>query len=221
MKPQTLLTLLCGLTVLNFSPIDPVYAESTSLLPAAPTSTMISTAGVVIPRSTAIIISFAQPISIDANQHQEYPLTAMLAQPIRAAQGQVIVPENTPVSIALKPTQGGILLVAKSLVINGRIVPCQAMSQLIPGRAVTTVRAQDKAKDNMATFGKFGERLGGLFGGGSGSVGADHGNMIGSLVGGVAGLATPESSRVVEIPQNSVYILSLSTPISLEHSGDQ
>jgi hypothetical protein len=133
----------------------------------------------------------------------------MLAQPIRTSQGQVIVPENTPVSLALKPTQGGILLVAKSLVINGQVVPCQAISQLIPGRSVTVMRGQDKAKDNMGVYGKFGEGLGGLFGGGSGSTGADRGSMIGSLVGGVAGLATPEANRLVEIPQNSVYILSL------------
>jgi hypothetical protein len=208
MKSPALLTILCGLNVSHFGFSNPVYAESSSP-PVAPTPTMVSTAGANIPQSTAIIISFPQALNIDANQDREYPITGMLAQPIRSSQGQVIVPENSHVSLVLTPTKEGILLVAKSLVINGQVVPCQAISQLIPWRSITTMRSQDKAKDNMGVYGKFGEGLGGLFGGGSGSADADRGNLIGRLVGGVAGLATPETSRVVEIPQNSVYILSL------------
>lgn len=43
----------------------------------------------------------------------------------------------------------------------------------------------------------------------------DRGAMLGSTIGIVSGLRSAENTRIVQIPQSSVYILSLEAPIQL------
>ena len=169
---------------------------------------------ITIPQSTAIVISFPQPLTVDVGQKQEYPFTVPLSQSIKDSQGNVLVPENTPVSIVLKPTKGGAKIVAKSLVVNGQIISIEASTQMIPGRTITHMRANDKARDNGSVWGRIAGSGLGLVGGGDPEA-FDRGVMGGSFIGGIIGARTPENTRVVDIPQNGVYVLSLSAPIQL------
>jgi len=124
----------------------------------------------------------------------------------------VIAPENTPVMVLLKPHQKGIKIIAKSLIINGKIVKINASSTLIPGTKITHMRANDKATENGAVWGRIGGSVAGFVGKGDPEK-FDRGAMLGSAVGLISGLRSPENTQVVQISQNSVHILVLEQPI--------
>jgi len=179
-------------------------APRTNLLPQPTT--------VTIPASTGVIVSFLAPVSIDADEGA-YPVTLPLSQAITDAQGNVIVPKNSPVSVIIQPEDGGARVIAQSIVIGGQIVPIQAKSPIIPGTTITHVRANDRAADNGATIGRMAASGFGFLNGGDPDA-FDRGGMLGNLIGMVAG-RQDESSRIVQIPQGSVYVLALETSITL------
>lgn len=216
MKTQMLLSLACSVSLLG-SVTLPSSAQNVLTQPSGQTpATVPPTASqdITIPQSTAIVISFPQPLTVDVGQKQEYPLTVPLSQAIKDSLGNVLVPENTPVSIVLKPTKGGAKIVATSLVINGQIISIEASTQMIPGRTITHMRANDKARDNGSVWGRIAGSGAGFLGGGEPEA-FDRGAMAGNFVGGIIGVRTPENTRVVDIPQNGVYVLSLNAPIRL------
>ncbi len=219
MKKQMLFSLACSISLLSSFTL-PANAQNVLTQPSEETSATLQTQpqaisqDITIPQTTAIVISFPQPLTVDVGQKQEYPFTVPLSQAIKDSQGNVLVPENTPVSIVLKPTKGGAKIVAKSLVVNRQIVSIEASTQMIPGRKITHMRANDKARDNGSVWGRIVGSGMGLVGGGDPEA-FDRGAMAGNLVGGIIGVRTPENTRVVEIPQNGVYVLSLSAPIQL------
>ncbi|MBD2386890.1 hypothetical protein [Cylindrospermum sp. FACHB-282] len=207
MKTQILLSLACSLSLLGTVTI-PTFAQS------VPTPSPESSQEITIPQDTAVIVSFPAPVTVDVGQKKDYPLTVPLASAIKDTQGNVIAPENTPVTIVLKPTNGGAKIVAQSLVINGRIVSIQASSQTIPGTTITHKRANDKAVENGSVWGRIGGSTLGFLNQGDPEQ-FDRGAMLGSAVGLVSGLRSAENTRVVQIPQSSIYVLSLEAPINL------
>jgi hypothetical protein len=222
MKTQIWLGFACSFSLLNSLTL-PAMAQGvspqSSTTPQSLQSVQINqpTAtpqALTIDQSTAIVISFPAPLAIDVGQNQDYPLTVPLAQAIYDNQGNVIVPENTPVSILLKPTDGGAKIVAQSIVVKGRIVSLQASSPMIPGTTIVQKRANDKALENGAIFGRLGGSLGGVFSSGDPDK-FDLGAMGGSALGIITGLRSAEDTRVVQIPQGSVYVLSLEAPIQI------
>ncbi len=207
MKTQMLLSLACSLSLLGAVTL-PATAQPVSPQPQAVSQ------DITIPQDTAIIVSFPAPVTIDVGQKQDFPLTLPLSTAIKDAQGNVVAPENTPVSIILKPTNGGAKIVAQSLVINGRVVSIKASSQIIPGTTITQKRANDKAVENSSIWGKItGSTLG--FFGNSSPEQTDKGGMLGTAIGLVTGLGSAENTRIVQIPQSSIYVLSLEAPIQL------
>ncbi|WP_414528935.1 hypothetical protein [Nodularia chucula] len=187
----------------------PILLQSTSkLLPAAVSEE------ITIPQDTAIIVSFPTSVTVDVGQDHEYPLTLPLNQAIADDQGNTIVPKNTPITITLKPTNGGVKIVAQSLVVDGRIVPIKASSQIIPGTTITYKRANDKAMENSAMWSQIAGDTLGFFSQGNPQQ-FDRGAMLGSIVGFLTGLSSAENIRVVQIPQSTIYVLSLDAPISL------
>jgi hypothetical protein len=207
MKTQILLSLACSMSLLG-SATMPVSAQP------APTQPQAVSQGITIPQDTALIVSFPALVTVDVGQKKDYPLTVPLANAIKDASGNTIAPENTPVSIILKPTDGGAKIVAQSLVINGRIVSIKASSQTIPGTTITQKRANDKAVENGSIWGRIGGSTLGFLSQGDPDQ-FDRGAMLGSAVGLLTGLRSAENTRVVQIPQSSVYVLSLEAPISL------
>ncbi|MBD2450326.1 hypothetical protein H6G76_24840 [Nostoc sp. FACHB-152] len=210
MKTQTLFSIACSISLLGAVTL-PVNAQPVLTEPSQPQAV---SSEIAIPQDTAIIVSFPAPVTVDVGQKKDYPLTVPLASAIKDAQGNVIASENTPVSIVLKPKEGGAKIVAQSLVINGRIVSIQASSQVIPGTTITHKRANEKAIENGSVWGRIGGSTFGFLNQGDPEQ-FDRGAMLGSAVGLVTGLRSAENTRVVQITQSSVYVLSLEAPISL------
>ncbi|MDZ7957499.1 MAG: hypothetical protein RMY34_06280 [Aulosira sp. DedQUE10] len=214
MKTQLLLSLACSLSLLGAVTVE-ASAQPVTTVPPQPTmQPQAASQDITIPQDTAIIVSFPASVTVDVGQKKDYPLTLPLANAIKDAQGNVVAPENTPVTIVLKPTDGGAKIVAQSLVINGRIVSIKASSQMIPGTTITQKRANDKAVENGSVWGRLtGSTLGFLSNGDPEQF--DRGAMLGSAIGLVTGLRSAENTRIVQIPQSSVYVLSLEAPIQL------
>ncbi|HIK05880.1 MAG TPA: hypothetical protein IGS40_14390 [Trichormus sp. M33_DOE_039] len=210
MKTQTFLSLVCSLSILGSLTL-PATAQP---VPTEPSQPQLVSPETSIPQDTALIVSFPAPVTVDVGQKKDYPLTVPLASAIKDAQGNTIAPENTPVTIVLKPSDGGAKIVAQSIVINGRIVAIKASSQIIPGTTITHKRANDKAVENGSIWGRIGGSIMGFSSNGDPDQ-FDRGAMLGSAVGLISGLRSPENTRVVQIPQSSVYVLSLEAPIAL------
>ncbi|MBE9210725.1 hypothetical protein IQ244_30330 [Nostoc sp. LEGE 06077] len=210
MKTHILLSLACSLSLLG-AVTSPTYAQTVPAVEAQPQTV---SSEITIPQDTAIIVSFPASVTVDVGQKKDYPLTLPLASAIKDSQGNIIAPENTPVSIVLKPKEGGAKIVAQSLVINGRIVTIKAASQVIPSTTITHKRANDKAVENGSVWGRIGGSTLGFLSQGDPEQ-FDRGAMLGSAVGLVTGLRSAENTRIVQIPHSSVYVLSLEAPVSL------
>jgi hypothetical protein len=188
-------------------------------LPAAAQSVSQSyggsaSAGTVIPQSTAITVVFPANMVIDAKKDQDYPTTLLLAQPLLDSYGNQIAAQNSPVAARIHPVKDGAQVIAESLVIQGRTVPIQATSPILPSRKVTLSSGTDEAKGLSPLGGRIG---GGLFGGFNGGdpTRFSQGAMVGSGIGAIAGFASGKSMHVVEIPQGSIYVLTLQTSVAL------
>ncbi|MEA5572129.1 hypothetical protein [Calothrix sp. UHCC 0171] len=222
MNTKLIVSLVASVSVLSTVAL-PSHAQTTPTTqpqvqpvssPIPVTASEITISEMTIPQDTAIIVSFPAAINVDAGQKQEFPVTVPLSSAIKDGQGNVIAPENTPVTIVLKPTKGGVKIIAQSIVVNGRIVAINASSQIIPGTTITHKRANDKAVENGAIWGRIGGSALGFVSGGDPEK-FDRGAMGGSLIGLVSGLRSPENTRIVQIPQNSVYVLSLEAPVRI------
>jgi hypothetical protein len=173
-----------------------------------------ASASTVIPQSTAITVVFPANMVIDAKKDQDYPTTLLLAQPLLDSYGNQIAAQNSPVAARIHPVKDGAQVIAESLVIQGRTVPIQATSPILPSRKVTLSSGTDEAKGLSPLGGRIG---GGLFGGlnGGDPTRFSQGAMLGSGIGAIAGFASGKSMHVVEIPQGSVYVLTLQTSVAL------
>lgn len=165
-----------------------------------------------IPASTGVVVTFLAPVTVDVNE-AAYPMTLPLTSPIHDALGNVVAAENSPVSVTIVPEDDGAKIVAQSVLVNGQIMSIQAQSPLIPGTTITHMRANDRAADDGATFGRMAASGFGFFNGGDPDA-FDRGGMLGNLVGMVTG-RRDESSRLVQIPQGSVFVLPLEESIRL------
>jgi hypothetical protein len=209
MKRQLIYALALSASVIVPTAILPATAQS------VPSYQSYSASGAtVIPQSTAITVAFPANMVIDAKKDQDYPTTLLLAQPLLDSNGNQVAAQNSPVSARIHPVKDGAQVIAESLVIQGRTVPIQATSPVLPSRKVTISSGTDEAKGLSPLFGRVG---GGLFGGlnGGDPTKFGQGAMLGSGLGAIAGLASGKSVHVVEIPQGSVYVLTLQTAVAL------
>lgn len=169
-----------------------------------------------IPQTAGVIINLPMPVTIDVGQKQDYPLTVPLAQPLMDLQGNPVVPVNSPVTIKFKPENGGARIVAESIVVNGQVVPIKAATAVIPGNTITQQEAAEVARQNSAVYGNlFGATMGAIAPLSRKADAFEQGGMIGGALGILTGLSSPKNIRVVQLPQGSVYVLSLQAPIVL------
>jgi hypothetical protein len=208
MKSHLLLGLLCSLSVAVPTAL-PAAAQS-----VVPQVQAYSGNNTVIPQSTAITVAFPAQMVIDAKKGQDYPTTLMLAQPLFDSAGNQLAPQNSAVAARVHPTKDGAQIIAESLVIQGHTVPIQANSPILPSRKVTLRSGAEQARALSPVGGRIG---GGLLGGirGGNLNNFNTGAMLGSGIGAIAGLASEKSVHVVEIPQGSVYVLTLQTPVAV------
>ncbi len=188
----------------------PVIAQTAPSQPSSSSQQESAT----LAKNTAIIISFPASMTVDISEKQDLPLTVFLKSAITDNQGNVIAPENTPVSIILKPTNGGLKIIAQSLVVNGKVVFIQASSPKLPGASITHKAGYEKAEENGAIWGKIGQNAVGFATGGK-VEDTERGSMLGTTLGLVTGLSSPKKSRVVKINENSIYVLSLDKSVNL------
>jgi hypothetical protein len=208
MKPQAILNLALTLAISGAIAL-PVKANPV-------TRTTPVQQGALIPQTAGLIIKLPANITVDVGQKQDYPLTVPLAQPLMDAQGNEVVPINTPVTIKIKPENGGARLVAESIVVKGQIVPVQANTAVIPGATLEQQSGAERARENSAVYGNlFGAVLGATAPKTRKAEQFDQGGMIGGAIGILSGLGSPKNVRIVQLPGDSVYVLSLQSPISL------
>ncbi len=213
MKSQALLNLALTLTLACAIAL-PATAEGVTTTRTTTTTTVQQ--GALIPQTAGLIIKLPANVTVDVGQKQDYPLTVPLAQPLMDAQGNEIVPINTPVTIKIKPENGGARIIAESIVVKGQIVSIQALTAVIPGTTVEQQSGADRARENSGVFGNlFGAVLGATAPKSQKAERFDQGGMIGGAIGILSGLRSPKNVRIVQLPGDSVYVLSLQAPISL------
>ncbi len=188
----------------------PAIAEPTVMVRSAATNSA------TIPQTAGIVLSLPGNLTVDVGQKQDYPLTVPLAQPLFDTAGNEVVPVNSPVVIKLKPEDRGARIVAESIVVRGQIVPVQAMTAVIPGNTITQAEGAEVARQNSAVYGNlFGSVMGAVAPTSRKADAFDQGGMIGGAIGILSGLGEPKGIRVVQLPQGSVYVLTLQAPVVL------
>ncbi|MBD1821546.1 hypothetical protein H6F51_03345 [Cyanobacteria bacterium FACHB-DQ100] len=212
MNARTLLNL--ALTIAVSAPVAlPVSAQ---VVVSNTASISSSQSGTIIPQTAGVVIKLPGAVNVDVGQKQDYPLTVPLAQPLMDLQGNEVVPADTPVSIKLKPENGGARIVAEAIVVRGQIVPIQATTAVIPGNTIEQVSGAERARENSGVFGNL---LGSVMGATAPSSRStdmfERGGMIGGAIGILSGMSSPKNVRVVQLPAASVYVLSLQAPIAL------
>jgi hypothetical protein len=91
----------------------------------------------VLPQSTALLVSFPNPVVVDIGQGEDYPIILPLMQEIKSPSGEVIIPANTPISLTIKADRDGAIIVADGVILNGQMIPLKAQSARLPGRTIT------------------------------------------------------------------------------------
>lgn len=172
----------------------------------APTSVTLGT-------DTGLVVQFPIAFNLTIDEGQPYPISLPLAQAILDDQGHVLVPAQTPVGIRLQPQNGGVQLIAESLVVNGRLIPISGYGPIIPGTTMTYEGANAAATQSSAVFSDLFANAAGLLSNGDPNS-YSQGGMLGGIVGTLAGLQSPQTARVVQIPKDATYVLSLNTSVS-------
>lgn len=179
---------------------------------------------ITLNKSTAFTVGFSQPIQFEASQGKTSPITALLAQPVVDSIGNVIIPQNSPITTRLVSTEQGVRIVAESVVIGSQALPIHAVSPILAETKVTITQApQQKRKGKM--LGSLGGSIASFFGD-SDNKSEKNDTMMQGMLGGNAlgilvelGAETPQEKSVVQIPQGSVHILTLEAPMSLPNYG--
>jgi hypothetical protein len=214
LKSRIAFGLLCSLSTVVPATL-PAIAQTAPVM-----QSYSSSASITIPQSTAIAVAFPANLVIDAKKEQDYPTTLILAQPLLDSYGNQLAAPGSPVAARIHPVKEGAQVIAESLVIQGRTIPIQATSPVLPSRKVTLSSGNQQARE----LSPIGSRIGGgLFGGGTGGdfMNFNQEAMLGSGVGAIAGLASEKSMHVVEIPQGSLYVLTLQIPVTVSISSSQ
>ena len=213
MNVRTLLNLALLLSV--SAPVA-LPAAAAEVVVRTSTTTTTTRQGTMIPQTAGVVIKLPAAVTVDVGQKQDYPMTVPLAQPLLDLQGNEVVPMNTPVTIKLKPENGGAKIVAESIVVRGQIVAIQATSAVIPGNTITQQSGADRARETSGVLGNlFGAVMGATAGESRKASAFDQGGMIGGAIGILSGMTSPKNIRIVQLPADSVYVLTLQAPISL------
>lgn len=166
----------------------------------------------VIPANTAVVVSIPQNLQIDVGKEQVLSLTVLLAQPIVNTSRQIAIPANTPLQAKIHTGNGRARMIVESFIIGGRLIPATAISSTLSGKTVTVSSRINEAKQQGAAISRL---LGSIVGGSGGnSDEMIEGSLIGNAIGIAEGLASPRKVSVLEMPQGTIQVLTLTTPVS-------
>jgi hypothetical protein len=177
-----------------------------------------------VAQSTAIVVAVPNTIQFELKGDQSYPTTLMLMQPVLDGYGNIVVQANAPVQARVVPAKGGVQILAEALIADGRVIPIQAISSPIPTQSIQRTDIEERADRNSSLGGRLVGSVFGLFSKKNNSntgqdpstalEGPDTGNMmkgglIGNALGLVTGLVSSDRADIANIPQGSVYVLTL------------
>jgi hypothetical protein len=163
----------------------------------------------IIPTSSAIVIGFPDDLVLDAKD--ETVATLRTIDPVYDQNGAEVAQKNSLVNARLKPVNGGVEIVADSILIRGRVIPLRVSSVVIPGRDITLMTALEASRE--------GHNVGGRIGGEVGEIvdpnGGGTGKLIGNILGTIFGSGNAKKETIVKIPAGKMYILTVESSIIL------
>ncbi|AFY57246.1 hypothetical protein Riv7116_4835 [Rivularia sp. PCC 7116] len=163
----------------------------------------------------AIIVKFPNDIEFDVGGKKKLPVVLRTVEPVLNHVGKVIVPANSRVEAVLVPVDKATIIVAKSLIMNGKSYPLHAATRnKIPANKITKKSRMEQAN----TYSSSVARLSPVYNNLTGSRGSQQINknaVIIQGVGAIVGFLSPRSMLASIIPQNSEHILHLEKPLSL------
>jgi uncharacterized protein YcfJ len=144
------------------------------------------------------------------NNDRTYPYSLLVAEDVLDNNGNVAIPANSEIRGTFRPAKGGLVYVADSISINGRIYTVNATSKLL--RDVKDPRYQEGGKiAGDAAIGAAGGAVIGLLTGGVNLGGILGGAATGAVVGNVT------APQVVVIDPNNPVDIRLKAPLSLRY----
>lgn len=168
----------------------------------------------ILPKSTALLVTFPQNTIVDVGQGDSAPIILPLMQDIKSSSGEIIIPANTPISLKVQPHQNGALLVAEYIILNGQKIPIEATSSMLPGKTITRRTSEEMARQRSKVFGNLATSIGGALGVNIPDM--QRAGFGGAGMGIIDGFSSPDNIRLVEISAGSIHLLKLrsSQPLS-------
>ena len=179
---------------------------------------------VALPQSTAIVTTFSDGIQFRVRRNENQPVTLVLKQPILDGSGNVIAPANSPVQAQIVPVDHnrGVQIRAESIVVNGQVIPIQAISSTVPTQRMRDPNANARNEQSIETSSRLSAALAGAHaqpntdqidtavqqGGYSGVARAMLGNAIGELF-------DSNNIRVASFAPHSDWVLTLQAPVTV------
>jgi hypothetical protein len=175
----------------------------------------------IIPAQSVIAITIRSPITyIPEDTEYSYPMTGFLAAPIFDDQGVPIALEESLVTLQLRPMKGGAQLQAEGIVVGNRLIPIQTSTILIPAQRDPFL-FDSQFEPSPGVVNRVANNLLNVVVDSDGlEAPVRAGAGIGLAV--ISGLSTPrakDSPKVVNIIEETVYVLTLSEPLSVPDPG--
>ena len=208
MNKKFFLNFTLGLFLLT--PISlPVLAEETSIQAItekpSPTETSVE----------AIIVTFPRDVEFDVGAKKQVSVVLHTVLPVYNNLKQVVIPAQSRVDAALVPAKKGTMIVASSLIINGKSYPLRGtLSNKIPAKKITKKSRMEQA----TTYSTFVSGFSPVYSSLTGSTESQEitkNNLLIQGAGAVVGFLSPRSVLTSHIPKGSEFILHLEQPLRL------
>ena len=218
---------ICGGIALSYLPTASaaprIITQTVEQKSTAPTTAQIKQLSPTIPQSTAVLFSLPTDVVIDAREPQEYSLVAQLVQPILNNTGNIVVPVNSPIMVKLTPTEKGAKLTVGFLIIQGRMTPVLTSSTTFLGQKISKKKAKESIEQSSRLYS---EATNGVVSAVVGTIGSGLDVAKRSVLGVTglsifSGLIPSKKTLIVTVPQSSVHVLTLLTPVSLITTASQ
>lgn len=199
-----------AISILGFTTV-PATAQQVT-----PSHSQTELQAVTLSQSTAIVVVVPNSIQFEVTKDGSYPTTLLLAQPVLDGYGNIVAEANSPLQARVLPTddRDGVQILVEALVIGGQSISVQALSSTIPTQRAARDGAMERDQHNAEVFGRLGGSVAGAIDGGN-TNGMMRGGLIGNIVGLVGGLTSSHKTNIAYIPQGSVYVLTLKSPVTL------
>ncbi len=166
-----------------------------------------------------IIVKFTKNIKFDAGGKEKQPVVLRIVESIYNKGGKLVIPAGSRIGALLVPTgkgkEKGTMIIAKSLIINGKEYPLNAISRnKIPANETERKTRLQQAEKYRISF-KKAFPISPNLNGETQSQQMNKNTMIMEGLGAVAGFLSPRSKLVSNFSQGEEYILHLEKPLDL------